>query len=381
MILVIAVVSNLGQFLYSEKVEPGEPQLFGGISGVLCGLFGYIWMKGLYEPEQGMVLHPNSVSFGLLWVALCMTGMFGPIANAAHVRGLDHGRRPGSAPILAKPRGWPARAGTMNSPTMIPEAPGAALIGGGFIGPVHVEALRRIGVRVVGLLGSSPERAQQTAHRLAIARVYRDLDDLLDDPEVGVVHVASPNACHFAQTKAVLESGRHVICEKPLAKSSQRNCGAPGAVALAAGPGRGRQLQRPLLPDLPRNSRAHRARRSGTPAFGHGVLCPGLAARSQRLQLASRARRAGEPAGRRRHRHALDGSGSVPHRAADSRCLRRPGDVSPAAVPTRGIKRNVHDHGQDGQPRPNPSRSRPTTTARSSCGSTEACAGFIMSPR
>ena len=76
------------------------------------------------------------------------------------------------------------------------------MIGGGFIGPVHVEALRRIGVAVVGLLGSSPDRARRTADQLAIARVYRDLDDLLDDPEVGVVHVASPNAGHFAQTQA-----------------------------------------------------------------------------------------------------------------------------------------------------------------------------------
>jgi GlpG protein len=91
MILVIAVASNAGQFLYTDKVEPGEPQLFGGISGVVCGLFGYIWMKGLYEPEQGMILHPNSISFGLLWVVLCMTGMFGPIANGCHVVGLIMG--------------------------------------------------------------------------------------------------------------------------------------------------------------------------------------------------------------------------------------------------------------------------------------------------
>jgi GlpG protein len=92
MILVLAVASNLGQFLYTEKIDPGSAHhLFGGMSGVLCGLFGYIWMKGLYEPEQGMVLHPNSVSFGLLWVALCMTGVFGNIANATHVVGLIMG--------------------------------------------------------------------------------------------------------------------------------------------------------------------------------------------------------------------------------------------------------------------------------------------------
>ncbi len=100
-------------------------------------------------------------------------------------------------------------------------APAAALIGGGFIGPVHVEALRRIGVEVVGLLGSSFDRATQTARRLAIPRVYRDLDELLDDRRVGVVHVASPNGHHFEQARRVLESGRHVVCEKPLATSAR----------------------------------------------------------------------------------------------------------------------------------------------------------------
>jgi predicted dehydrogenase len=102
---------------------------------------------------------------------------------------------------------------------MVAGAPGAAVIGGGFIGPVHVEALRRIGVPVLGLLGGAPERAQAAAARLAIPGVYRDLDDLLGDGRVGIVHVASPNAHHFEQVRRVLESGRHVICEKPLAVS------------------------------------------------------------------------------------------------------------------------------------------------------------------
>jgi GlpG protein len=88
LVLVSALASNLGQYLYMERLEPGEPQLFGGISGVICALFGYIWMKGMYEPEQGMILHPNSVTVVLLWLGLCMTGLVGPIANAAHVVGL-----------------------------------------------------------------------------------------------------------------------------------------------------------------------------------------------------------------------------------------------------------------------------------------------------
>jgi predicted dehydrogenase len=100
-------------------------------------------------------------------------------------------------------------------------APAAAVIGGGFIGPVHVEALRRIGVEVAGLLGSSPERAEGTASRLGIPRTYRDLDELLDDGRVGAVHIASPNRHHFEQARRILETGRHVICEKPLATSSR----------------------------------------------------------------------------------------------------------------------------------------------------------------
>lgn len=88
LVLISAVISNLGEYLYDERFDPGELHVFGGISGVICALFGYIWMKGLYQPEQGMVLHPNSIMFFLLLIALCMTGQLGPIANAAHVAGL-----------------------------------------------------------------------------------------------------------------------------------------------------------------------------------------------------------------------------------------------------------------------------------------------------
>jgi GlpG protein len=88
LVLISAVVSNLGQFLYMERADPGRPQLFFGMSGVVYALFGYIWMKGLYEPEQGMIMHPNNVAIMIFWLFLCMTGAVGSIANAAHVMGL-----------------------------------------------------------------------------------------------------------------------------------------------------------------------------------------------------------------------------------------------------------------------------------------------------
>ena len=91
LILISAGVSNFAQYLWMEHSDPGEPQFFLGMSGVVYAFFGYIWMKGIYEPEQGMILHPNTVGIMLVWLVLCMTGSIGSIANAAHFMGLAVG--------------------------------------------------------------------------------------------------------------------------------------------------------------------------------------------------------------------------------------------------------------------------------------------------
>jgi len=97
---------------------------------------------------------------------------------------------------------------------------GAAVIGSGFIGTVHVEALRRIGVHVTGVLGSTADRSTESAAALDVPRGYASLDDLLGHPAVRVVHVTSPNQLHHRQAKAILAAGRHVVCEKPLTMTS-----------------------------------------------------------------------------------------------------------------------------------------------------------------
>lgn len=96
---------------------------------------------------------------------------------------------------------------------------GAAIIGSGFIAPVHIEALCRSGIPVVGVLGSSPARAAGLASAWNL-RNYENLDALLRDERVGVVHVTSPNRHHVAHTRALLAAGKHVLCEKPLAMTS-----------------------------------------------------------------------------------------------------------------------------------------------------------------
>jgi GlpG protein len=90
LVLLSAMVSNLGEYLYEVNTY-GHVQLFGGMSGVAYALFGYIWVKGQNEPEQGMMLHPRTIQTMLIWLLLCMMGFAGNIANAAHLVGVAVG--------------------------------------------------------------------------------------------------------------------------------------------------------------------------------------------------------------------------------------------------------------------------------------------------
>ncbi len=96
----------------------------------------------------------------------------------------------------------------------------AGVVGVGFIGLAHIEALRRVGVNVVGIVGSSPERARAKAEAADLPTVYESVEALAAAPDVDVIHVASPNNVHADQVRACLAAGKHVVCEKPLALTS-----------------------------------------------------------------------------------------------------------------------------------------------------------------
>jgi predicted dehydrogenase len=97
---------------------------------------------------------------------------------------------------------------------------GTVVVGTGFIGPVHVEALRRLGQPIRGILASSPEKGRAAAEKLHLPRAFADYDEVLADPEVGVVHLTTPNRFHFGQCRKALAAGKHVLCEKPLAMTT-----------------------------------------------------------------------------------------------------------------------------------------------------------------
>jgi GlpG protein len=85
LVLVGAVVSNLAQYTYEHTAY------FGGMSGVNYALFGYVWMRGKFAPEEGMILRPDTISIMIIWLFVCLTGAVGPIANTAHFVGLGVG--------------------------------------------------------------------------------------------------------------------------------------------------------------------------------------------------------------------------------------------------------------------------------------------------
>jgi predicted dehydrogenase len=96
-----------------------------------------------------------------------------------------------------------------------------AMFGTGFMGKVHTEAIRRLGnVEVAAVAASTQATADKFAAALMIPKASGDWRSVLADPEIDAVHVCTPNSLHHAMSKAALEAGKHVLCEKPLAMNA-----------------------------------------------------------------------------------------------------------------------------------------------------------------
>ncbi|PWG59903.1 Gfo/Idh/MocA family protein [Bifidobacterium catulorum] len=101
------------------------------------------------------------------------------------------------------------------------ESINAAFVGAGFMGRVHADAVRRAGGRLAAIVGANLEESAEAAERLGAERPYGSLEQVLADDSIDVVHILTPNFLHAEQAMQVIKAGKHVICEKPLAVTSQ----------------------------------------------------------------------------------------------------------------------------------------------------------------
>jgi GlpG protein len=85
LVILIAVASNCAQYLIGGSTN------FGGMSGVLYGLFGFVWIRMVRQPQEGFWISQQSINIMLVWLLLCFTGLMGNIANWAHLFGLFSG--------------------------------------------------------------------------------------------------------------------------------------------------------------------------------------------------------------------------------------------------------------------------------------------------
>ncbi|MFL0348713.1 Gfo/Idh/MocA family protein [Stenotrophomonas lactitubi] len=140
---------------------------------------------------------------------------------------------------------------------------GIAIVGTGMIGAVHRRAALLAGADIRGVAASSPQRALEVAQSWNVPRAYRDIEEVVADPQVQVVHVCTPNHLHHPMAQAALQAGKHVICEKPLATTLED---AKALAGLAAATG--------LIATVPFVYRYHPVVREARARIAQGDLGP-----------------------------------------------------------------------------------------------------------
>jgi len=108
-----------------------------------------------------------------------------------------------------------SRNEVINTPQLVVNA---GVIGFGFIGEVHVRAIRAAGGVVTAISAKTMEEARSAANKMGIAKALT-IDEMLSDDEIDIIHICTPNVYHAQLAEQVIRAGKHVICEKPLATS------------------------------------------------------------------------------------------------------------------------------------------------------------------
>jgi predicted dehydrogenase len=164
----------------------------------------------------------------------------------------------------------------------------AGIIGNGFIGPAHIEAVRRLEfVEVIAVAQSTQEKADRKAEELGVPLAYGDYRELLLNPDIDVVHNCTPNHLHVQINREIIAAGKHVLSEKPLAMSSSES---KELLALARQRGivHGVNFNYRQFPMMRQLAEMVKQNAFGKINLVHWQLLAGLDAVRYRLQLAAR---------------------------------------------------------------------------------------------
>ena len=95
-----------------------------------------------------------------------------------------------------------------------------AILGAGMIGEVHRRAAVLAGAQVLGVMASSPERSREVARAWGVEQAYGSIEEVAES-KAEIVHICTPNASHVPYAVALMQAGKHVLCEKPLGSASR----------------------------------------------------------------------------------------------------------------------------------------------------------------
>lgn len=99
----------------------------------------------------------------------------------------------------------------------------ACVVGLGLIGPIHVEALRRIGINVNSVVSRDKDKVSEFARSINAKWYFTDINDALKQDDIDVIHICVPDDLHYEYVKLSLKAGKHVVCEKPLTVNSKQS--------------------------------------------------------------------------------------------------------------------------------------------------------------
>ena len=224
---------------------------------------------------------------------------------------------------------------------------GMGIVGAGFVGPHHIDAVRRLGyVDVVAVAGSSQASAEKKADALGARKAYGSYEALLDDPDIQVVHNATPNYLHYPVNAAAIAKGKHVISDKPLAMTAAEaktlldQATKAGIVHAVTFNYRGNPLVQQARHAIARGD-------IGRPTFLVGQYLQDWLLKDTDYSWRLEPDKGGASLRARRHRIALVRSRAAHQRPADHARARRHHDRHPEAQEAEGLARSVRGGGAD----------------------------------